>query len=100
MDKYRHGRNRMIMGIISLLFCCVFSHLVIPHHCHHSTFCITIGGSHSTDDTSGSGKHVPFSHDDEGCILEKVVLRDSNHQQQIQGIHPIILPNVQLIVNK
>lgn len=98
MDKYRHGRNRIMVGIIFLLFCCVLSHLVIPHHCHHSTFCVTIGGIHSTDDTSGNGEHAPFSHDD-GCILEKVVLRNSNQQQHIQEIPPIILPNVYLYCN-
>lgn len=98
MDKNRHNRNWMITGIISLVLCCVLSHLVIPHHCNDNTFCVTFGGGHSANDEAGKDGHAPFSHE-EGCILEKVVLRDSDTLKQVQEAFPVILPVLHLYCN-
>lgn len=98
MDKNRHNKRRMFAGITFLIICCVLSHLVIPHHCYDSTFCITISGNHSANDETGNDGQNPFSHD-EGCILEKVVLRDSDALKQVQEAFPVILPVVHLYCN-
>lgn len=98
MIKNKHNKKQVTTGIIFLILCCVLSHLVIPHHCNDNTFCVTIGGSHSANDETGKDGQAPFSHA-EGCILEKVILRDSDTLKQVQEAFPVILPVLHLYCN-